>query len=163
MMKKPVCSMILAAAMIALNPVTALAQPAAYIRSNGQFVGNGSEYPRGFWVPAVRDAEEVFSVSPEAAEQYRKHRTAAKWFGILNWGALGAFVLYSVISSSSDSYDSGTGVVIFALPWVGGIYMGAKSSRHLLKAMNIVNGVPVDQARTRPMNTLHVPLLAWSF
>jgi hypothetical protein len=150
------------------------AGPRVYIRSNGQFVAGGNEYPRSFWVPVIRGADEVFAVSPEAAEEYRLHVKDGEWFAVLNWGALGVFLTY--VAVSGDDYDGGVGLALFAAPWIGGIIMATKSNQHLLKAINLVNGVPASEARWTPVepvsrgtsavpgaHALMVPLLAWQF
>lgn len=155
---------------LTFSSAMAFAEPAIYIRSDGQFIANGSEYPRGFWVPQVYDAESVFSVDPAAAEAYELHKTRAKWFAILNWGAVGAAVTYTI--AAGDDYDRGTMWAVFLIPWIGGIFCGASSNRQLMKAMNIVNGVPADRAqfKMQPQNAFQVskadfslPLFAFSF
>ena len=125
---------------------SAFAEPRVYVRSNGQFVNQGNEYPRGFWLPAVRGADDVFRQNPEAYQEYLDHVADARWFSILNWGALGAFIAYTAISSGADNYNGGLGLAIFVVPWIGGIVMAAKSNKHLLRAINLVNGVPPAQA-----------------
>ena len=140
----------------------AYAQPNAYFRSNGQFVAGGNEYPRNFWTGGLKDADEVFKVHPEALKAYDAHLEYAKWFGILNWGALGALAIYAV--AAGDDYEGGVGALVFAVPWISGIFVGAKSQAQLIKAVNIVNGVPVNQARQpREPGALKVSLLSWSF
>lgn len=127
----------------------AWAEPKIYIRSDGQFVANGNEYARGFWIPKIYNAEEVFAANPVAAEAYEMHKKRAVWFAALNWGAVGAAGTYAIISSAGDDFDSGTFWTIFFIPWVGGLFAGASSNRHLIKAMNIVNGVPAESAQFR--------------
>lgn len=151
---------------------TAMAAPNVYVRSNGQFVANGNEYKRGFWVPAVEDADEVFRSNPEAYREYQDHITDARWFSILNWGAVGAFALYASISSGANRYNGTAGLLVFFVPWIGGIFAAAKSNRHLLKAMNLMNGVPSSEAmldgtpRFEPGSkdvAFQAPILSWSF
>lgn len=148
------------------------AEPAAYIRSDGQFIANGNEFPRGFWWPKIYDAESVFSVNPEAAEAYEIHKTRAKWFAFLNWGAAGAAITYSLVANGNDSFDRGTFWAIFLIPWIGGLFAAGSSNRQLIKAINIVNGVPVDRAQFKllPSNPtqlakteVSLPVFAWSF
>jgi hypothetical protein len=142
-------------------PAAVLAEPAVYIRSNGQFVAHGTEYRRSFWVPVVRDAGPVFEANFEALDEYNKHVSAGRWFSWLNWGAVGAYVLYASISSASDTYNGWAGFFIFFVPWTGGAYMLGQSNAHLLRAVNLANGVASPQAQ-RPSG-LRIPLLAWSF
>lgn len=152
---------------------TAMAAPAVYVRSNGQFVANGNEYKRGFWVPAVEDADEVFRSNAEAYREYQDHITDARWFSILNWGAVGAFAAYAIISSSADRYNGTAGFLVFFVPWFGGVVAATKSNRHLLRAMNIMNGVPAAEAsldgtprferRAQNDASVQFPLLSWSF
>ena len=137
------------------------AEPTAYIRSNGQFVSRGTEYPRSFWVPVVRDAGEAFQSNYEALQEYELHVRDGKWFAGLNWGALGAFVIYSVVSSSNDSFNGLAGALIFFVPWTAGAVMLAKSNQHLLRAVNLMNGIAPTQARGPA--AVRVPLLAWTF
>lgn len=127
----------------------AWAEPKIYIRSDGQFVANGNEYARGFWIPKIYNAEEVFAGHPIAAEAYEMHKKRAVWFSALNWGAVGAAGVYAIISSGGDDFDSGTFWTIFFIPWVGGLFAGASSNRHLIKAINIVNGVAAESAEFR--------------
>lgn len=142
----------------------AFAEPHVYFRSNGEFVSKGKTYKSGFFMPYLMDADEVFKSNPKALAEYEAHVHDAKWAGILNWGALGVFLVYSVATTSSGSYDSGTGLTIFAIPWFGGIYMASQAGSHLLKAVNIVNGVPAEEARReRSTEALQLPILAWSF
>lgn len=159
-----IVSLILVPLLISSPLAASAAEPTAYLRSNGQFVSRGTEYKRTFWVPAVRDADEAFQSNYEALEEYHKHVEAARWFTILNWGALGAFVTYTAIASANDSFNGLAGALIFFIPWTGGAIMLAKSNQHLLRAINLVNGVPAPQAHQRERGfTLKVPLLAYSF
>ena len=80
------------------------AEPNIYIRSDGQFVAGGNEYARGFWWPKIYDAEEVFAGNAVAAEEYEMHKSRAKWFGILNWGAAGAAITYA-LAARGDNYS----------------------------------------------------------
>ena len=147
------------------------AEPAVYVRSNGQFVAGGNEYPRGFWVPVVSNAESFFATNAIALENYKEHVRYGRWFGILNWGALGAYLTYAAIASGNDNYDAGVGLTVFFVPWVTGIFMGAKSQKALMKAMNIMNGVPPTEARYQILPTrslaqnsnVTAPIFAWSF
>jgi hypothetical protein len=152
---------ILFAFVLSFASLASLAEPTVYIRSNGQFVSRGTEYPRSFWVPAVRGAGEAFQSNYEALQEYELHVRDAKWFAGLNWGALGALVLYSAISSSTDSFNGLAGALIFFVPWTAGAVMLAKSNQHLLRAVNLMNGIPPAQARGP--SALRVPLLAWTF
>jgi hypothetical protein len=152
---------------------TAMAAPAVYVRSNGQFVANGNEYKRGFWIPAVEDADEVFRSNPEAYREYQDHITDARWFGILNWSAIGAFAAYALISSSADRYNGTAGFLIFFVPWFSGLVAATQSNRHLIKAINIMNGVPATEAaldgtprfeaRATGQAGVQLPLLSWEF
>jgi hypothetical protein len=150
---------------LSLIATGANAQPKVYVRSDGQFVANGNEYARGFWIPTINGAEDVFAGNPEALEQYQEHLKWGRWFGYFNWGAIGAFAVYA--AASGDDYEGGTGLLVFGVPWVTGLFIGAKSNRHLLRAINMANGVPAKQALTNPYQynskSLNVPLLAWSF
>jgi hypothetical protein len=143
---------------------TALAEPAVYLRSDGQFVANGNEYPRGFWVPAVQGADEVFT-SSEALNEYRLHIEDAKWFSGLTWGAVGAVLAFTLLASHPDG---GVALAVFALPFAGGAYAGMKSNQHLFKAINLQNGIPPTQAELSPMRrarekALQYTLASWSF
>lgn len=161
-------------ASVMLCSATVHAQPKVYVRSNGQFVANGNEYPRGFWVPTIRDAEEVFT-NPIALEAYQKHITYGKWFAALNWGALGAMLTYTIITAGGDDWDGGVALLIFAVPWTAGAFFGLASNQQLIKAINIMNGVPTNEAHFNSLgvksllaaNTktdgVKVPLFTYSF
>ncbi len=148
----------------------AWAEPKIYIRSDGQFVANGNEYARGFWIPKIYDADEVFAGNPAAAEAYEMHKKRAVWFSALNWGAVGAAGTYAIIAG--DDFDSGTFWTVFLIPWIGGIFAGASSNRHLIKAINLVNGVPAEKARWKvpvhhptqlAKSEFSLPILTYSF
>ena len=152
----------------------AKAEPTVYIRSDGKFVGQGEEYKRGFWIPVVQDAEPLFGADPEALYYYRKHVRYGKWFTALNWGAVGAFLTYSIVTANDPAYDynAGTGFAIFLAPWLIGGVMGMESQQALVKAVNIMNGVPGDKAQQHFLNSpatrvasggVFAPIWAWSF
>ncbi len=157
---------------LTFSSTVAFSEPAVYVRSDGQFVAGGNEYARGFWWPKVYDAESVFAGNAAAAEAYEIHKERAKWFAILNWGAAGAAITYSVVANSGDNFDRGTFWAIFLIPWIGGLFAGGSSNRQLIKAINIINGVPAERAlfKLAPQNPtqlakaeLSLPVFAWSF
>ncbi len=159
---------IMTALTLIFGPTLAWAEPKIYIRSDGQFVADGNEYPRGFWVPVIEGAENVFSVHPEAQKSYEEHKRMGRWFGILNWGSVGLLAVYAV--ASGDNFDTGVGLAVFFVPWIAGLFVGANSQKHLLRAINIVNGVSPEQAGIRFLkppalksSSLTLPVLAWSF
>ncbi len=150
-----------------VSSISAVAGPRVYFRSDNKTIYNNKTYEFGFWVPKLQDADEIFSNSPEAARFYQEHVSHAKTFAAFNWGALGAVLVYG---AAAKQYNRDTALAVFAVPWIIGIVYAGKSQKALIKAFNVSNGVPSDQASlelTPPAkvaaNSLQVPLWAWSF
>ncbi len=114
-------------------------------------------------MPVVRDAGEVFNSNFEALEEYQKHVSAGRWFSWLNWGAVGAYVLYASISSANDNYKRLGGLRDLLRAVGAGAYMLGKSNAHLLRAVNLMNGVPPPRRGVPGAAAVRLPLFAWSF
>ena len=140
------------------------AAPKAFMNSDWNIVVDGKKMERNVWKGGFNITNE-FKSNSTAQELIEKSNQQGKIGSILNWGALGAFLLYSTSTTANDSYNSTTGSLIFLVPWITGIVYSTKSAKNLTKAINIYNGVPADQALNKhDQNNQQAPLkLAWQF
>jgi hypothetical protein len=120
--------------------------PKAYIRSDQHLILNGHKYHRQFFTGSF-SVDNGFSDNPEAAEEYRLHRVWGYWGGGFVWGSLLTLVGYTVVAVNNNSYSGDVAFFLFWLPEFifGGFALG-KSHMHLLRAINIYNGIPSNQA-----------------
>jgi hypothetical protein len=144
-----------------------LAAPAIYFSTARQkVIANGKEYVPNFWTARV-DMGETFKNNPDAQKEYDLYQTRIKIFPWLNYGALAALLTYS-IATDSDNYRSGTALTLFFVPWISGLFVVGSAQTHLTRAINIYNGVPAQDAQTKPMlqnrsYALAVPIFNYSF
>jgi hypothetical protein len=137
---------LLLASLILTSFGVAAEPPAAYFRSDQYLIVNGKQYHRQFFT-GIYDVENGFESNPEAKEEYRLHRVWGYWGGGFLWGSLVTLATYSIIASANDSYSYDVAVFLFWMPeFIFGAFALGKSHNHMLRVINIYNGIPKDQA-----------------
>ncbi len=146
----------------------AIAAPNAYLRSDGDVFVKGTVYKRTFW--SGYDLSQSLADNPEAQAFYEKHRRSAEWGSVFVWGGLAAALGYSLSTVNSGNYNSNTYWMIFGIPFTIGIFFGAHSHRSLMRAINVYEGVPSEQAWLQRKNRFElvrnqvmIPVLNLSF
>jgi hypothetical protein len=138
--------LLVVSAVIGLNATTASAEPRVYLTSQVKMIADGKEITCSWWNDRCEFGT-FFDDSTDARAEYQKYQKIAYWTPYLRWGAIGLFVGYSIIKLSSDgTYDSGAALAFFIVPWVASQVVSFHATRHLLRAINIMNGVATDQA-----------------
>lgn len=124
--------------------------PAIYFRStDGRMILNNEAFAPAFFTGRY-DVGDRLNSNPEAAEEFRLYREWGLWSSILIWGSLATLITYSVIAVSNDHYDPTAGFLVWFVPFLSGAYSGARSQLHLLRAVNLYNGVPSNMAARDP-------------
>jgi len=154
---------ILFALLLVSYSVVAFAAPATYMNSERELLIDGKKYEMHFWRGGF-DLGDALAKNPVAQAEYAQYEKLLCWSSGLNWGALAAGLTYAV--SNSSTFNSGTFWTIFLVPWIAGIVVHVKADTHFIKAMNIYNGVPPDQAEfqfRKADDASTVLQYAWSF
>ena len=139
----------------------ASAEPRVYLTSKFQFVADEKPVHCNWWNDTCEFGN-FFQDSPEARGEYAQFLDLAQWTPYLRWGAVGLLLGYSVITLGSDhNFDGGSAAAFFLVPWITGIIVSNRAKAHLVRAINIINGVPPEQALLRngddPWATLDRP------
>lgn len=125
---------------------TFAAPPEVYIRSNRDIVVKGQSVSPSFF-SGIYDLGDQLSSNALAQELYLKHRRQGVWGAVFNWGAVASSVTYAVVV---DDFNAAAFWAIFLLPWFTGLIFAVNSQQNLVKAINVYNGISLDQAQSRP-------------
>lgn len=120
--------------------------PSVYLRSNMNLMVNGESFSRG-WFTGRFDVGDALAANPAANQEYHLHRVWGAWGSGFIWGSVVSLVTYSLVASANHSYSPDVAILLTWFPafLFGAVAMG-RSEYHLLRAINIYNGVPKDLA-----------------
>jgi len=132
-----------------LNANRAAAEPRVYVTSHFKIIADGTEIHCSWWSTRC-DFGHYFDENADAKTEYDKYQKIAAYSPWLRWAAVAAFLAYGIYELGSDhNWDFGTSVVVFGVPWLGGAWISGAATSHLIHAVNLMNGVPPENASSR--------------
>lgn len=120
--------------------------PAVYLRSDNHVIIDHHAFSPEFFTGRF-DLGERLASNSEAQQEYLMHRKLGLWGGIFLWGSLVTLSTYTLIAINNNSYSPDVAIWLCFIPeFLAGALMLGASRYHLLKAVNLYNGIPNDQA-----------------
>jgi hypothetical protein len=121
--------------------------PSVYLRSNMNLMVNGKSFSRG-WFTGRFDVGDALAANPVANQEYHLHRVWGAWGSGFIWGSLASFLTYTLVASANHNYSPDVALWLTWFPeFLFGLVAVGRSQYHLLRAINIYNGVPKNLAQ----------------